>query len=96
MQLDILTEPNIQGAPALIVEILSPSTRRRDLGIKRQLFERGGVREYWIVDPKAQALRVDRRTTDGGLSKAEQLAAGATLASPLLPGFTLSLARLFA
>jgi Uma2 family endonuclease len=48
----IITEANVQGAPALVVEILSPSTRRRDEGIKRQLFERTGVREYWIVDPK--------------------------------------------
>ena len=42
----ILTEANVQGAPALLVEVLSPSTRRRDEGIKRQLFDRVGVREY--------------------------------------------------
>ncbi len=63
-QLDILTEPNVQGAPALVVEVLSPSTRRRDLGIKRQLYDRGGVREYWVVDPKGRDLTVYRR--DGG------------------------------
>ena len=57
-QLDILTEPNIQGAPALVVEILSPGTRRRDLGIKRDLFDRGGVREYWVIDPKALDVAV--------------------------------------
>ena len=51
-QLDILTEPNIQGAPALVVEILSPSTRRRDMGIKRQLFDRGGVRDTGWSIPK--------------------------------------------
>ena len=97
-QLDILTEPNIQGAPALVVEILSPSTRRRDLGIKRQLFDRGGVREYWVVDPKAYELAVYRRAPDGGLVEAEQLIASgsAALTTPLLPGFSLSLARLFA
>lgn len=97
-QLEILTEPNIQGAPALVVEILSPSTRRRDLGIKRQLFDRGGVREYWLVDPKARELTVYRRLPDGGFPKLAQLSAGddATLATPLLPGFTLSLAKLFA
>lgn len=97
-QLDILTEPNIQGAPALVVEILSPSTRKRDLGIKRQLFDRGGVREYWLVDPKACDLTVYRRMPDGGFPKTEQVSASddATLRSPLLPGFTLSLAKLFA
>ena len=96
-QLDILTEPNIQGAPALVVEILSPSTRRRDLGIKRQLFDRGGVREYWVVDPKAHELTVYRRPTGGGLVATEQLSAyqDATLTTPLLPGFSLSLTKLF-
>ena len=59
-QLEILTEPNIQGAPALVVEILSPGTRKRDLGIKRDLFDRGGVREYWVIDPKACDVTVYR------------------------------------
>jgi Uma2 family endonuclease len=97
-QLDILTEPNIQGAPALVIEVLSPSTRRRDLGIKRQLFDRGGVREYWLVDPKGRDLTVYRRMTDGSFPKVAQMSAGddATLTTPLLPGFTLSLAKLFA
>ena len=97
-QLDILTEPNIQGAPALVVEILSPSTRRRDLGIKRQLFDRGGVREYWVVDPKAYELTVYRRAPDGGLVEAEQLIAWlrSKISEACSPGFSLSLARPFA
>lgn len=96
-QQHILTEPNIQGAPALVIEILSPSTRRRDLGIKRDLFDRGGVREYWVVDPRAQTLAVYRRTPDGRLSEVERLgaAAAAVLVTPLLPGFTLEMAQLF-
>jgi Uma2 family endonuclease len=96
-QLEILTEPNIQGAPALVVEILSPSTRRRDLGIKRQLFDRGGVREYWLVDPKSQEVTIYRRTTDGGFPKVAQQGAAedATVVTPLLPGFALSLVKLF-
>jgi Uma2 family endonuclease len=96
-QLDILTEANIQGAPALVVEILSPTTRKRDLGIKRRLFERGGVREYWLVDPKARDLTVYRRLPDGSFPRVAQVSAGndATLTTPLLPGFTLSLARLW-
>jgi Uma2 family endonuclease len=97
-QLHVLTAPNIQGAPALVVEILSPSTRRRDLGIKRDLFDRGGVREYWVVDPKARDLAVFRRTAGGALSEVERLAAAgdAVLSTPLLPGFVLPLAKLFA
>jgi len=97
-QLEILTDANIQGAPALVIEILSPGTRKRDLGIKRELFDRGGVREYWIVDPKAEDLTVYRRTPDGRLSKASQRGArdAETLSTPLLPAFALSLAKLFA
>ena len=97
-QLEILTDANIQGAPALVIEILSPGTKKRDLGIKRDLFDRGGVREYWMVDPKADDLTIHRRRPAGDLAKVSQLAAGATeaLSTPLLPGFSLSLAKLFA
>ena len=97
-QLDILTEPNIQGAPALVVEILSPSTRARDNGIKRQLFDRGGVREYWLVDPQGQEITIYRRSADGGFPKVAQLSAAddATVVTPLLPGFALSAVKLFA
>ncbi len=48
----ILTEMNVQGAPALAIEVLSPSTRRRDEGVKRRLLDEKGAREYWLVDPK--------------------------------------------
>ena len=77
---------------------LSPCTRRRDLGIKRQLYDRGGVREYWVVDPKGYDLTVYRRMPDGTFSKVARLSAAddATLTTPLLSGFTLSLAKLFA
>jgi Uma2 family endonuclease len=97
-QLDIMTEPNIQGAPALVVEILSTSTRKRDRGVKLQLFDRGGVREYWLIDPKARDVTVYRRSSDGRFPKAVNLTAveGGGLATPLLPGFSLSVAKLFA
>jgi Uma2 family endonuclease len=97
-QLHILTEPNVQGAPALVVEVLSPSTRKRDLGVKRQLYDRGGVREYWVVDPKRRDVTVFRRERDGRFTQLAALSAGddATLTTPLLPGFALSLAKLFA
>jgi Uma2 family endonuclease len=80
-----------------VIEILSPGTRRRDLGIKRELFERGGVREYWVVDPKADAVAVYRRGESGRLISIGQLRAeeGAMLTTPLLPGFELPLAKLF-
>lgn len=49
---------NINGAPDFIVEILSPSTRRRDITIKKDIYEKYGVKEYWIINPKEEAIEV--------------------------------------
>lgn len=49
---------NIYGAPDMVVEVLSYSTRRNDLGIKKNTYEAQGVREYWIVDPWAKSVTV--------------------------------------
>ena len=46
-----ITTDNIQGAPDLVIEILSPSTADKDQGVKKDLYERNGVKEYLIVDP---------------------------------------------
>ena len=96
-QLDILTAKNIQGTPALVVEILSPSTRTRDRDIKRQLYERAGVREYWLVDPDLNAVTVYRRAAGGSLPVVARLTAEKdhTLETPLVPGWSVTLARLF-
>jgi Uma2 family endonuclease len=97
-QLDILTEANVQGAPALVIEVLSPSTRRRDEGIKRKLFDEKGVREYWLVDPKGCRVSICRRAPDGSFPIVANLEAGSNdrLTTPLLPEFSLAMADLFA
>lgn len=56
----IITTDGIMGAPDLVVEILSPSSIRNDRGIKQRLYQRLGVQEYWIVDPKNNAIEVYR------------------------------------
>jgi Uma2 family endonuclease len=95
-QLAIMTEKNIQGAPAIVVEVISKSTRSRDERIKKELFDRGGVREYWIVDPERSQLVVHRRNDAGLLDRTRFSAdADAVLTSPLLPGFSLSISELF-
>lgn len=52
----IITPTKIKGTPDLIVEILSPSSQENDRTLKRELYQRSGVREYWIVDPFEHSL----------------------------------------
>jgi Uma2 family endonuclease len=92
----VLTADNVKGTPELVVEIASKSTRKRDETIKRRLYERAGVSEYWIVDPVSDAIRVYRRENDRfGLPLELSREAGDVLTTPLLPGLDLPLARIF-
>jgi len=92
----VLTPLHAKGVPELVVEIGSKGTRKRDETIKRRLYERTGVSEYWLVDPMRDVVRRYRRD---GQAFAEPLelsrAAGDTLTTPLLPGLALPLARIF-
>ena len=96
-QLDILTDKNIQGTPAMVVEILSPSTRKRDQQIKQKLYDRMGVREYWLVDPELNVVSIYRRDIEGVFPLTASLSAAGhdTLETPLLPGWSVELTRLF-
>ena len=96
-QSEIVTERHVRGAPAIVVEVLSPGTKRRDLGIKRRIYDRRGVREYWVVDPEQKAVTLYRRSPDGDLTPAMESAerTDGTLTTPLLPSFSLRLDRLF-
>ena len=93
---DVLTTANVQGAPELVVEIGSPGTRKRDETVKRRLYERAGVSEYWVVDPEIDVIRVYRRGAEG-FGRPQELRAEAsdTLTTPLLPGLSLPLSRVF-
>jgi Uma2 family endonuclease len=91
----LLTAKNLQGAPDLVIEILSPSTRPRDDRLKRDLYERVGVGEYWLVDPELNTLTVYRREGSGFLAP-ETFAADAAVSTPLLPGFEMALDGVFA
>ena len=56
---DCVIQKNLwQGAPDLVVEVLSPSTARFDRGRKYEIYEAAGVREYWLVDPDAEFVEV--------------------------------------
>ena len=88
----ILTEKNVQGAPDLVIEILSDSTRKRDEGIKLERYELLGIQEYWVVDPKRNEARIYRRSAER-LQQVEELAAAARdlLTSPYFPGLEIPL-----
>ncbi len=93
----IVTEKHVAGVPELVVEIGSKGTRKRDETVKRRLYERVGVDEYWIVDPAIDTIRVFRRSS-GAFGRPLELSAeaGDSLETPLLPGLTIPLARIFA
>ena len=57
-RLDIIGEKNIQGAPDLVIEIISESTAYRDLVQKKKLYVRFGVKEYWIVIPEESSVDI--------------------------------------
>ena len=84
----------MHGAPDLLVEILSPSTADYDRTIKRELYERYGVPEYWLVDPYAKTITILRLGADGYNVHAVY-GEGDALSSPTLAGFSLSLSELF-
>jgi len=90
----IIGEQAIDGAPDLIVEILSPSTAYRDLTTKKRLYEQHGVSEYWIVDPQGQTVEVFELTDERYMQYARVIEEG-TAASNLLDGFQIDLADLF-
>jgi len=93
----VLTAQNARGAPELVIEIASQGTRKRDETLKRRLYERDGVTEYWVVDPELDAIRVYRRAGDQ-FDRAVELTSerADVLSTPLLPGLEIALTRIFA
>jgi Uma2 family endonuclease len=100
---ELLAGQHVTGAPDLVIEIGSPSTRSRDETIKRRLYERTDVTEYWIVDPEIDGVRVYRRPVTPRRAVTPRFArptelsaeAGDVLTTPLFPGLELPLVRLF-
>ena len=93
-QSDLMTEANVQGAPALVVEVRSQP--RIDRVRKRDLYARFGAAQYWIVDPDADRVEVYRLAGDDRYPKPEIFEPGETLTYDRLPGLQVDLTQLFA
>jgi len=90
----ILTAANVQGPPDLGIEILSDATKQRDLSVKRKLYARYGVREYWIVDPDSKTIEV-LTWTEAGYRTEAIYPHTARLSSPLFHNLDLNLSEIF-
>jgi Uma2 family endonuclease len=90
----IVTKTEIVGAPDLVIEILSAGTEDRDRGYKKTLYERVGVREYWIVDPDRQSVDVFR-TEAAGFAAPVRHGFTDEIACSAVPGLRVSLRDVF-
>ena len=93
--LNKLDDRGVKGAPDLVVEIISPSTAKRDIKTKFELYQRHGVKEYWIIYPNDSTLLVYRLTDDAGYSSPEVFGEGDTVPVPLLGDLAIDMGKVF-
>jgi Uma2 family endonuclease len=93
---DIVTRLNAQGAPDLVIEIISPSSTRMDLEIKRDLYARHGIPHYWVAHPEQEWLRAYALGADGQYELVTEGHGDMTFSAPLFPNLTIPLAKLWA
>ena len=92
--LDYLEEDGVHGPPDIVIEVLSPSTAGFDLLLKKDGYEKFGVKEYWIVDPMEQSIETFTNSSKGFESKFQGNAG--TVCSSVLPEFCVKVEELFA
>ena len=86
----------IQGPPDLVIEILSETTRRRDEVVKRKLYERFGVAEYWVVDPELETVKCYRLDSQRYVLTGEYvLERDDIITTPLFPTLPIPLTEIF-
>lgn len=91
---EIITSNGVEGAPDLIVEILSPSTMKHDRGDKMKIYRKHQVREYWIVDPKNQSIEV-YQLKNNEYDLASFAVEEGEIMSEVLPGLSLAVTSIF-
>ena len=90
-----LTEQGADGAPDLVIEILSPGSEKHDLGVKKEIYTRTGVEEFWSVDPVKRTITVYQLSENSTAPRAT-LGIGKILTTPLLPGLKIKVRDVFA
>lgn len=90
-----ITKRNVRGAPDLVIEILSESTTAHDLVRKFEIYERAGVKEYWIIDPWRNSVAMHVLKEDGKYGPPLYYTETMTIKSVVLNGIKLSAAELF-
>jgi Uma2 family endonuclease len=90
----IITERGIEGVPDLVVEVLSPSTRARDRGIKLRRYAAAGVPHYWIVDPRRRTLEA-LELGEEGYGRPANYRSGDVFRPALFPGLEIPIDALF-
>lgn len=93
-RLHIIGEKNIQGAPDLVVEIISENSAYRDLIQKKRLYSRSGVKEYWVAAPDEGLVEV-YVLKDGSYALHKSYSKDETLESPSLKGLRINLNGIF-
>jgi len=91
-----LDERGCKGAPAVVVEIISPSTAKKELNEKFNLYERSGVHEYWVVFPGFNVIVVYTLDDQGKYQKTGEYSMGQVLTSERFPGLEINLQEVFA
>lgn len=92
----IITDANAQGAPDLVIEILSPSNRAYDRETKHRVYQQGGVPEVWYVDPEKRSVEILNLDPVGVYRMTAKLSGNAAIVSLALPGLSLTLEEIFA
>ncbi|MCA9697754.1 MAG: Uma2 family endonuclease [Myxococcales bacterium] len=91
-----LDDRGCRGAPKLVIEVLSPSTAGRDHIVKRELYDRHGVEQYWLVHPVDRLVTIYRRTQGAGFAAPEIFEARGIVAVEGFAGLALDWDRVFA
>ncbi len=90
-----ITEKNIQGAPDLVAEVLSPSTSKKDRWIKKELYEKYGVLEYLIIDPVGEYIERYSLGNNGKFDQGEAFDAEGVMQLKSLSGLEISVQDVF-